>query len=138
MVGYRLGTDVLSFGLRVLQIWRKRDPELEALDLLRRTGGGFLTVPHTTSGTHPLNAAVAEGSVTRPRIVERRITLGEHRDRRDARMRMHWHATRQSSHVRLEEVEKHKRLEFLAQICRAHQADDRAVGESFRPMNDVS
>jgi len=53
-------------------------------------------------------------------------------------MRMYGHATRQSSHVSLEAVEKHKRLEFLAQIGRAHQADDRAVGESSRAMNDVS
>src|ERR1700688_2782927 len=50
---YRLGTDVLGFGLRVLQIWRKRDPQLETLDRFRRTGGEFLAVPHTTSGTHP-------------------------------------------------------------------------------------
>jgi hypothetical protein len=75
--------------------------------------------------------------VPRLRIVERHVTLGEHGDRRDARMRMYGHAARQSSHVSLEEVEKHQRFEFLAQIGRAHQADDRAVGESSRPMKDA-
>jgi hypothetical protein len=111
---YPLGTAVLGFGLRIRQIWRKRDPELKALDRFRRTRGEFLAVPHTTSGTHPLDAAIAEGSVPRPRIVERHVTFGEHGDRRDARMRMYSHTARRISHVSLEEVEKHKRLEVLA------------------------
>src|SRR5206468_1983577 len=97
-----------------------------------------LAVPHAPSGTHPLDATVADRSVPRLRIVEGHVAIGEDRDRGDAGMRMHRHAASQTAHVGLEQVEKDERLQAFAEIRWTHEADDRTGAVSSGSMNDFA
>src|SRR3954462_8096681 len=93
-------------------------------------------MPHPLPGTGPFDAAGLDRSATRMRIVECHVTFRKHRDRGDARVRMHGHASRQQTQVSLEQVEKHERLQLLPEVGRAHQPDDGTVPLSSSPMND--
>src|SRR3954462_8353648 len=93
-------------------------------------------MPHPLPCTRPFDAAGLDRSATGMRIVECHVTFRKHRDRGDARVRMHGHASSQQTQVSLEQVEKHERLQLLPEVGRAHQADDGTVPLSASPMND--
>src|SRR5260370_19712368 len=104
------GSDVLDFRFRVLQVRRKGDPKLKTLDRGRRASREFLAVPHAPSGTDPLDAAVAYGSVPHVRILQGHVYIREYSDRCYAGMRMYRHTSCHVAHVSFEHVEKTARL----------------------------
>jgi hypothetical protein len=84
-------------------------------------------VPHTTSGAHPFDAAVADASVSRVGIIKGHIALREYRNGADAGVWMYRHAGRHLAHIRFEQVEKNERLQPLSEIGRANEAYDRPM-----------
>src|SRR5215472_15621491 len=106
--GNLLAAEVLGFRLCVLHVRWKCHPQLEALDFGGRARGQFLPMPHAPSGKDRLHSTVADRSVPALRMIEGNIAFSDHRDRRDARMRMHRHAPGQLAHIRLEQIEKHE------------------------------
>src|SRR4051794_20165654 len=96
-------------------------------------------MPHPLPGTRPFDAAGLDRSATRMRIVECHVAFRKHRDRGDAGVRMHGHASSQRTQVSLEQVEKHERLQLLPEVGRAHQPDDgTTVPLPSSPMNDFA
>ncbi|HYC96858.1 MAG TPA: hypothetical protein VEB62_02760 [Brevundimonas sp.] len=78
--GHALGSDVLAFGRPVLRLGRKRDPELEALDPVRRSGRQLLAVPYPASRPHPFDAAVSDRPLAGVRIVKAQIASDQDGD----------------------------------------------------------
>src|SRR5713226_7368677 len=108
------------------ELWRQGDPELEAARPVWFVEPAAM--PHAASGLHPFDASGRQCAldVVRGDIADR--AFRDVGDGGDTRVGMQAHV--QGCPLMVEEVEKHERLQDLAEVGRAHQT---CGGPCFRP-----
>ena len=91
-------------------------------------------MPHATPGQHPFDATFRDCAPNVLRIDIADGAFGDVRQRGDARMGVE--ARRERRALMVEEVEKHERLQDLAEIGRAHQTCGEALRSTMGTLHD--
>src|SRR5579864_1534943 len=115
-------------------LWRQGDPQLEGLD----RGHGEAGMPHATTGAHPFDVARHHRSFVADGLDIATLPFHRQGQRRDARMRMPAESLFAKRLLRIDEIEKYKRLDHLADVGGADHADDRTVRVAARAEDYVT
>ncbi len=121
-----------AYGRAQFECRGQGDPELEAARPTCFVESA--AVPHATSSLHPFDAASRQNALDVIRINIAGRTFKEIRHGGDARMGMQ--ATLEGRTLMVDQVEKHVRLEDLADVRRAHQARDGAMDPTASAVRD--
>ena len=129
------GTEILALGFGKLEFGRHGDPELKALDPLRAEHPAGM--PDAAAGAHPLDTAGVDDAFAAGSLLVKGLSGNDEGQRRDSGMRMK-SELRCRRRIGLEVVEKHERLDLLADVTRADQPGKATVRVSTRAKGNLS